>query len=138
MSNALIRQGLETRLKTWADAQIPVIPIAFQNQTFTPPTTRFIRAFMLPGNSDSLDLARTHRKFVGIFQCSLYLPEGAGSGAGEVLVAALDTLFTTAAPIIVGTLQIFITRPMSAAPAIELPNRYMIPVSLEYNAHTTP
>jgi hypothetical protein len=132
MSLAIIRKAFETRLKTWADAQTPAIPVAWPNVTFTPPAGRYVRAFVLPADTTSDTLDKLHRAYTGIFQVSLCMPLNTGSGSAESLAASLDTAF--AASMLQDGLRIFLTRPMSAAPAIVEPDRYIVPVSGRYRA----
>lgn len=132
MSQQRIRSAFETRLNTWAASQ--GLPVAWQNVAFDPPATTYLRAFILPADTDSADLAGQHREYRGVFQVSLCLPINGGNG--DALVSALDALFPTTAPMDSGGLQVWIARPMSAAPGIQDEDRYIIPVSCEYRAHT--
>ncbi|AKJ28840.1 DUF4128 domain-containing protein [Caldimonas brevitalea] len=136
MSQALIRQAFETRLKTWADAQAPAIPIAWQNVTMTPPAGRYLRAFLLPASTGSDDLAGEHRVFRGLFQVTVVTPIGTGPGQAEQLAGQLDLLFPLTEPLAVGGLLVYLTSPMSAGPAIQEPDRYAVPVSAGYRADT--
>lgn len=136
MSDALVRAAFETRLQTWADAQSPAIPIAFENVAFTPPTTRYIRAFMLPARTVSLTLEQTDRQRKGIYQVSLVLPSGDGVAAGTSLTAALDALFPTNVPMTQGSITVNLTSPMSAATPIQEGDRWVIPVSAYYQSDT--
>ena len=137
MSQALIRAAFETTLATWAAAQAPAIPVAWENVVFTEPSTTYLRSFVLPADTDTFDIGMTGREYLGVYQVSIALPIGAGPGAGETIVSALDALFPATAPIESGGLKVWITRPMSAANAIQEPDRYVIPVSLGYRAYTT-
>lgn len=134
MSNTKIRAGFESPLATWAAAQSPPIPIAYENKTFTPPTARYIRAFLLPAQTDSVDLQGAHRSYRGVFQVSLYMPTGTGAGAAELLVMAICALY----PIRIASsgLSIVLTRPMAARPAISDPDRYIVPIDCAYRADT--
>lgn len=134
MSQALIRKGFETRLKTWADAQTPSIPIEWQNVSFTPPAGRYARAFLIPNATQSETLEKTHRRYEGIFQVSLCMNLGTGSGVVEALVSSLDAAFAsyfTESP-----LRIFLLSPMSAATALIEVDRYVVPISAAYRADT--
>lgn len=133
MTQALVRKGFETALKAWAAAQTPAIPIAWENVAFSPPEGRYIRAFVLPADTGSIDLAGAHRVYAGVFQITLCLPAGTGPGQAETLLAALDALFPVATPLIAGGLRIFFSPPSAAAPLPE-PGRYVVPVSIRYRA----
>lgn len=135
MTQAIIRRAFESTLKTWADGQS--LSIAWENRAFTPVNgTTYLRAFMLPIDTISDDLGRVHRRYEGIFQISIALPLGTGPGAGEAIVSALSTLFAPSTLITQSGLRIFVMQPISAAPAIVEPDRYVIPCSLTYRADT--
>jgi len=136
VSNTLIRAAFETRLKTWADAQIPPIPIAFENVPFTQPTTRYLRSYLLPLNTKSDTLDQVHRGYAGVYQVSVVMPLNDGPGNGEVIAKALDTLFPMTTPMTQGGLKVTMTTPMSAAKAMPDTTNYVIPVSCRYRADT--
>lgn len=135
MTQALVRAALETALDAWADAQSPAIPVAWENVTFTPPTTRHIRAFILPAETQSLDLLGKHRGFRGIFQVSLCMPIGTGMKATETLVNALDVLFARASYFTAGGVRTQIVTPMSASTPLQSDGFIITPVSCQYLAH---
>lgn len=135
MTQAIVRRAFEATLKTWADAQ--PLSVAWENRAFTPTNgTTYLRAFLLPIATASDDLGRVHRRYEGIFQVSICLPLGTGPGAGEAIVSALSTLFTPSTVITQSGLRIFVMQPLSPAPAIPEPDRYVIPCSLTYRADT--
>ncbi len=135
MTQAIIRKAIETTLNTWAGTQS--LSVAWENRAFTPTNgTTYLRAFMLPIATLSQDLGREHRRYGGVFQVSVCLPIGTGPGSGEAIVSALATLFDPATPLTEGGVTIYILEPVSAAPAILEPDRYVIPCSLTYRADT--
>lgn len=135
MSQAIIRAAFETTLNTWATGQS--LAVAWQNKSFTPVNgTTYLRAFLIPNATQSEDLGRVHRRYGGVFQVSVALPLGAGPGAGEAILSGLSALFNPSAPITQSGVLVYILQPMSAAPAIVEPDRYVIPCSLTYRADT--
>lgn len=137
MSNPRIRAGFEVALSSWALAQAPPIPIAYENKTFEPPATaRYIRAFLLPGQTSSGDMDGDHRAYVGVFQASLYMPVGVGAGAAETLAESICNLFPKQTAIVSSGLTIWLTRPMSIGPSIPGITHYMVPISCSYRADT--
>ena len=135
MSQTIIRASFETTLKTWADTQS--LSVARENKPFTPINgTTYLRAFLLPIPTASEDLAREHRRYGGIFQVSIALPLGTSTASGESIVSGLATLFNPSTPITRSGVRTYILEPMSAAPAITEPDRYVIPCSLTYRADT--
>lgn len=136
MSNALIRETFEGLLKTWADAQTPAIPIAFEGVQFTPPSTRYLRAFLIPNTTQSDDLGRVHRRYEGFFQVTQVLPIGYGASQAQAMQAAIVALYPTTTPFLNGSLSIWATQPMSASVAIQEPGRYVVTLLLPYRADT--
>lgn len=134
MSQTIVRKAFESRLKAWADAQTPAIPVAWQNVAFTPPAGRYARAFLLPATTESLTLDKAHRKYEGILQVSLCMVIGTGSGVVEALVSSLDAYFDD--HFTEDGLRIYLLSPMSAAPALQDGDRYVVPVSASYRADT--
>jgi hypothetical protein len=134
MGQETIRKGFETRLKAWADAQTPAIPVAWPNVPFTPPAGRYLRAFVLPAQTQYLSLDGICRTWRGIFQVSFCMPLGTGAGTVEGLVASLDAYF--AQTFVQDAQRIYLLEPLSAAPAITEPDRYVVPVSASYRSDT--
>ena len=134
MSDALIRAAFETRLAAWAAAQVPTIPIYYENITFTPPAGRYARCFLMPAPAECETLNGEHRRRMGVFQVSLCMPIGVGPAAGTALAASLDPVFPMTLPMTQGGIKIFILSPMAIAPGIQESDRYVVPVSCTYRA----
>ncbi len=134
MTIARIRSAFETKVKDWAQAQSPVIPVAYENTKFTPPDGRYARAFVLPGETTSNDLGGKHRRYVGVFQVSLHLPNEGGTATASTLAASLDAAFPLTAPLSASGLKVFLTTPMSQGPALSEGGHYRVPVSCRYRA----
>jgi hypothetical protein len=134
MTTALIRSAFESSVKAWADAQTLAVQVAFENVEFTPPAARYLRVNLLPNQTQSDDLGGAHRRFTGLFQVTACMPIGQGPAGAQAIEAALTALFTTTAPITSGALRIFITEPLSAGPALQEGDRYLVPLTLSYRA----
>lgn len=130
MTQAIIRKAFETRLKTWADALSPVMPIAWQNKAFSPPVGRYARAFLIPAPTEARYLLPDDRTYSGIFQVTLCMPLDTGSSAMETLVASLAAAFPHT--FTQDSTTIWLTKPFSAAPALPDDARYIVPVSAPY------
>jgi hypothetical protein len=132
MSQARIRAAFESRLAIWAQAQ--GLPVVWQNAPGELPTVDHLRAFVLPAETQSIDLERKFRNFRGVFQVSVFTRAGQGAGRAEQLARALDELFPVAAPMVFDGLTVRTTSPMSARPAIQETDWYSVPVSCRYGA----
>lgn len=135
MTNALIRQGFETRLKTWADALTPALPIAWQNVPFVAPEGRYARAFLMPSDTERLFVDGTGRQYRGVFQVSFVMVIGAGAAGGQALAASLDAAFSVS--ITQGGLRIYLLTPFSEQQAMQEDGRWVLPVSATYEALAT-
>lgn len=134
MSNRLIRQLYEQRLATWAAAK--PISVAWQNVPFTAPAGTYLRAFLLPADTDSLDLAGDHRAYTGVFQVSIVAPAAQGSAVAETLADEIAALFPNYLLLSSGAFGVQIVSPCSTGPAIQDDTRYTLPVWFRYRADT--
>ncbi len=137
MSLALVRAAFEVRLAAWAAAQSPAIPVAYQLKTFTPPTTRYVRAWLLPAPTNSVDITGLHREYKGVFQVDICTPaDGQGTGAANALAASLDAYFPLTGPMTQGSIKVYVTAPMSATQPRGEGTHDVTSVSCEYLCHT--
>lgn len=134
MTQATIRKAFETRLKTWADAQTPAIPVAWENVAFTPPAGRYLRAYLLPSKVPRLFLDGTGRTFRGVFQVSFYMPLDKGAGSAESLIASLDAAFDAYEE--QDGLRVYLLSPFYPASGRADGDRWVVPASAEYRADT--
>ncbi|MDM0041879.1 phage tail terminator-like protein [Variovorax sp. J22R193] len=136
MSTKACRALLEARVKTWADAHNPVLPIAFENVKFTKPASGiYLRTFTLPNPTDSRFMEATDRVYMGVFQVSIVAPLQTGPAAAEAIVTELEALFPLNLDL-TSTLKVTTITPVSAAPALQEPDAYVTPASFSYQATT--
>lgn len=137
MSQKACKAAIESRLATWAAARSPALRIAWENVTFTPANGEtYLRAFLLPADTASQDLAGTHRAFRGVYQVNVSVPLAVGAGAALGIVAELDALFPVNLRITSAGVTTQITGPASAGPADQDASHYTVPVSITYRADT--
>ncbi len=132
MSIALIRKGFESRLKTWATAQS--IAVAYENVAFTPPATKYLRAYLLPAPTDSETLDNLHRGYVGVFQVNIVMPLNVGSNEAQSLADSIAGLYPVS--FAQDTIRVYITRPFSSRPAYQDGDRYVYPIYCNYRVDT--
>lgn len=132
MSLALIRAGFETRLNTWAVTQS--IPVAFENVSFAPPATKYLRAYLLPAPTDSETLDGLHRGYTGVFQVNIVMPVNVGSNEAQTLSDAIAGLYGVT--FTQDTIRVYITRPFSNRPAFADGDRYVYPIYCNYRVDT--
>ena len=134
MSQTIIRRALEKKVATWATAA--GIPVAYENVGFVAHATAYARVNLLPAQTLSQTLDKLHRGYSGVFQVTLVMPIGAGPAAAETLAASLAAAFPPQTVIVESGVTVYITEPMSPAPAIQDEDRYLVPVSCPYVANT--
>lgn len=137
MSQKLCRQAYEARLATWAAARSPALAVSYENTQANPATgATHLRASLLPAETASEDLAGAHRAYRGVFQVSLYVPINTGPGAAAGIADELAALFVLNARLTAGAITVQQISPASIAPALQVENYYVIPVSFQYRADT--
>jgi hypothetical protein len=133
VSHKLIRAAYESRLKTWADARTPALSIAWENLPFTEPAGLYLRAYLLPADTDAPDLAGATRVYVGVFQVNVVAPLNKGAGEAMGVADELAALFVVDTQL-TNTITVQQTTPCRIAPALASDTRYVLPVSFQYRA----
>lgn len=139
MSDKIIRSLFEGRLKTWATARVPPLPIAYEDVAFTPPAdgSPYLRAFLLPANTTSEDLEGKHTAYRGVFQVSVVTKAGSGRGTAEGIADEIAALFPSNLALTKTTFTVYVRSPMATAPAQQADTASLLPLSFTYRADTT-
>ncbi|MDR2213950.1 MAG: DUF4128 domain-containing protein [Pseudomonadales bacterium] len=132
MSQQRIRSAFEDRLASWAAARL--LPVVWQNAGAELPTTDHLRAYLLPAETTSRDLAGDMRSYRGVFQVSVFTEPGQGPNRAEQLARELDELFPVALLMPSGGLNVMVLSPMSAMPALQESDWFSIPCQCRYGA----
>lgn len=133
MSNKIIRAELETRLKTWADAQNPRLPIAFQNAAFTKPNGPYLEAYLLPNATLNKTVDGKRKTYMGIFQVNCWYPSGKGMGPVEQIAQDIVNLYPMLPKI--GAVSIEKT-PDAEGPEWDTSGWVIVPVVIHYRMET--
>jgi hypothetical protein len=134
MTVTRVRQAFEVALNTWAAARTPALPVAWANVPFTPTASRHARAHLMPAPTTNEMLSGKHRRYEGIFQVSLYVPEGSGDAEARTLADSLDTVFSPSSPLTNGGLKVYLTQPVSQTQGINEDGWYRLHASAAYRA----
>lgn len=139
MSDRIIRSLFEGRLKTWATARVPALPIAYEDVAFTPPAdgSPYLRAFLLPANTTSEDLEGKHTAYRGIFQVSVVTKAGIGRGAAEGVADEIAALYPNNLALTKSGLTVYVRSPMSTGSVQQGDTTTTMPLSIQYRADTT-
>lgn len=133
MSQARVRNAFESRLATWAASK--ALPVVWQNAGAGNMAGDHLRAFLLPAQTLTSDLAGKHRGYRGVFQVSIFTRPNIGANRAEVLAGELDDLFPVALRMLSAGLTVQITTPMATRPAIQETDWFHMPVDCRYEAH---
>lgn len=129
MSNAIIRASLESKLKAWADAQVPPIPIAFQGVPFTKPSTGlFLEPYLIPNETFNKELSGKRKTYIGLFQVNCWAPSGTGMGQVEQLSQSIVDLF----PIVPKIGAVSIEQTPAAGRPMPDDGWVIVPVTIKY------
>ena len=94
MSNKVVRVILETRLKAWADAQVPKVPIAFEGTPFSKPAaSAYLEPVLIPNVTINNELSGQRKTHLGMFEVRCWYPSGRGMGGVEQLANNVINLF---------------------------------------------
>lgn len=135
MSKRQIRTAFESRLNAWANSQSPAIPIAWENISFTP-AKPYLRAFLVPASTDSIDLEGKHRMYTGIFQVNIVGEPGKGPPQVDKIAEDLDKEFPLNMRMAVTDGVVLVYSPMNQGPAMQESDSYTLPVWLRYRMDT--
>ena len=138
MSDRLIRSAFEGRLKAWATARVPALPISYEDVAFTAPAdgSAYLRAFLLPANTDSQDLEGKHTTYRGVFQVSVVTKAGSGRGPASLIAEEIAALFPNNLELVKSGISVFVRSTMSTAAAQQGDTTSSLPLSLQYRADT--
>lgn len=134
MSQLIIRQLYEARLKAWAAARSPALLVGYENSPAPVTTGTFLRAFQLPAETDSADLAGAHRAYSGIFQVNVVSPINGGAGVANGIANEIAAQFTLNLRLTSGAVIVQIIKPSSVAQGLQDDTRYIVPVSFRYRS----
>lgn len=139
MSDRVIRSLFEVRLKAWAAARVPPLPIASEDYAFTSPAdgSPFLRAFLLPANTTSEDLEGKHTAYRGVFQVSVVTKAGQGRSSAELIAEEIASLFPNNLALTKTTFTVYVRSPMATASAQQGDTTTTLPLSFQYRADTT-
>ncbi|MES2262096.1 MAG: phage tail terminator-like protein [Pseudomonadota bacterium] len=135
MSDAIIRSAIEGRLKTWAQAQTPAIPIAFANSGYRPVTgQRYLSGTLVPAITLNPSQGGKHKRYHGFYQVDVRVPDGGGTGDISTIAKAIEVLFECPTTIPKDGLNVHINRTPSTGPgASDGAGFYMVPVTVWYD-----
>ncbi|MGY2173887.1 phage tail terminator-like protein [Pseudomonas azotoformans] len=138
MSDRIIRSLFEARLKAWADARMPTLTIAYEGVTFAPPAdgATYLRAYLMPGNTDSEDLAGKHISYRGVFQVSVVTASGSGTGTAGAIAEEIAQLYPNNLPLTKADFTVYVRSPMATAASIQGETTSTLPLSFQYRADT--
>ena len=132
MSQQRIRSAFESRLATWAASK--ALPVVWQNVGAGNMTGDHLRAFLLPAQTLSMDIAGEHRGYRGVFQVSIFTKPGIGANRAESLARELDELFPVAKRMLSAGVTVQIMTPMATRPAVSETDWFHLPVDCRYAA----
>lgn len=96
MSNAIVRDYFETKLKTFVAAQSPVVPVAWEDTPFDPAKVVgnfYLEPFLLPATTLDVTITGNRHRYLGIFQINVYCKSGKGTKTSEALCQGIIDYF---------------------------------------------
>lgn len=93
MSDSVVRSYFETKLKTFADAQSPIIPISFEGVPFTPTDVPYLEIFIIPAKTSNPTVDGKRKRLKGIVQINVWIKDGKGTRQGTTISQQIIDLF---------------------------------------------
>lgn len=125
-----VRQELETKLKAFADAQVPIVPVAFEDTSFTKPTDApFLECVIVPAATVNVTVDGNRTRELGVMQVNVWYPSGKGAGKGEALANKVIAHF----PVVPISGTVVITQTPFKSRAIKDESGWrIVPVTINY------
>lgn len=134
MSIPLIQAALEQRLATLT----PAMATAYENASFTPVTgTPYQRISMLVNRPVDHAVTMDVTEQRGIFQVSLFYPQGTGRGAAQARAELITALFKPPLTLTNGAVKVEINKTVHIGGGMPDGDRWMVPVSIYWQSFQT-
>ncbi len=131
MSIVKISAAFEKKLNTLETN----FPTAYENVQFTPVTgTAYQRVRILPAQPDNPTIGDSYYREVGLFEVILFYPLDIGRNAAQVKAEAIKALFKRGLAMVEDGLTVVVDRTPSIASAVQLDDRYVVPITISYYA----
>ena len=131
MSVQKIQSALEKHLATMAGN----LPTAFENEPFTPPTGQpYQRIYLLVNTPVDHAVTMDVTEQRGLFQVSLYFPEGAGRGAAQAYAEALAQHFKPVQTLANGALKVELASTVQVGSGSQDDGCWSIPVKVRWRS----
>lgn len=124
-----IRTEIEKKLATFAAAQVPPIPVAYENVEFIKPATgRYLRIMFLDSASVSRNVAASGKRTTGMFQIDVCAPLGKGMKELEALRDAVVDLY----PVVPKLETVSVEQPLSWSGSDTDDTHIIVPLTGQY------
>lgn len=135
MSSHLIQAALETRLATLT----PALATAYENTVFAPVTgVPYQRINMMVNRPVDHALTMDVTEERGIFQVSLFYPQGTGRGAAQARAELIKALFKPPLALINGAVKVELVKTVHVGGGMPDGDRWMVPVSIYWQSFQAP
>lgn len=131
----LVRQELETKLKAFAEAQVPPILIAYEDKSFEKPVDNsgkylpFLECVIVPAATINVTVDGNRIRELGVMQVNVWYPSGKGAGFGEALANKVIAHF----PVVPISGTVVITQTPFKSRAIKDESGWrIVPVTINY------
>ena len=134
MTLPLIQAALEQRLATLS----PAMATAYENATFAPVTgVAYQRISMLVNRPVDHAVTMDVTEERGIFQVSLFYPQGTGRGAAQARAELIKALFKPPLTLTNGAVKVEINKTVHIGGGMPDGDRWMVPVSIYWQSFQT-
>lgn len=135
MSKVVIQQLFEARVQVWAAAQIPPVPVVYENVESKEQI--FVDCYILPTRNIGLFLEGGSIGHKGIFQIEVNASKGFGSGQANRIAQSIVEYFPENLEMTSGEIVVVIDEPPTIEASVTTERRFILPVSISYRSDVT-
>lgn len=135
MSDSKIRKAFNDIVRGYATSK--GYPVALENGVFTPPATGpYLKTQLFPAKTGSSTLAGDHKSYIGVYQVTIAVPAGEGTGNVTTIIDELQALFPLYQRVAYGSNIAVVMSPVSPMTAITQDGYFYTPTFFNYRSDT--
>jgi len=135
MSDSKIRKAFNDIVRGYATSR--GMPVELENGIFTPPATgSYLKTQLFPAKTGSNTLAGDHKSYIGVYQVTIVVPAGEGTGHVTAIIDELQTLFPLYQRVAYGSNIAVVMTPVSPMTGIPQGSYFYTPTFFNYRSDT--
>lgn len=135
MSDSEIRKAFNDMVRGYATSK--GMAVSLENGDFTPPVdTPYLKTTLFPAKADTKTLAGDHKGYAGVYQVTIVVPAGQGTGNITTIAKELQTLFPIYKRVAYGSNIAVVMTPVTTMTGIPQDGSFHTPTFFNYRSDT--